>query len=64
MLSTDNKQDLKLIILKPHNDPQAFEVDAWLGDVCLGRRRFYNLHSVYAVRTRAIAFINQYGSLN
>ena len=64
MLSAENIKDLKLIILNPYNETAAFEVDAWLGDVCLGRRRFRYIKSPYAARKASIAHINKYGSLN
>jgi hypothetical protein len=63
MLTATNKKDLDLIIVSSSQHKNTWIVDAFLGDLFLGRRYFHDTNAGGA-RLRAIKMIEQVGSLN
>ena len=57
-------KDVTLLAIRPEAEPQAVQIDAWLGDLYLGQRTFYAYKSIAEAKKVATRYIKQYGSLN
>lgn len=63
MLSASNLRDLVLDWSRPESEPNAIQIDAYLGDLYLGQRTYYAT-SMKVALGRAKRHIENYGSLN
>jgi hypothetical protein len=63
MLNTDNLRDLVLDWSRPESEPNAIQINAWLGDLYLGQRTYYATSMKSALR-QARKYIDTHGSLN
>jgi len=63
MLNTDNLRDLVLDWSRPESEPNAIQIDAYLGDLYLGQRTYYATSMKSALR-QARKYIDTHGSLN
>ena len=63
MLNTDNLRDLVLDWSRPESEPNAIQINAWLGDLYLGQRTYYATSMKTALR-QARKYIDTHGSLN
>lgn len=64
MITKDNLKDLVFLTSRPQAEPQAVQVDVWIGDLYLGQRTFYAQPSIAKAKKIAKRYIEQYGSLN
>jgi hypothetical protein len=63
MITTVNTADLRFMAQQTTADPKAIQVDAWLGDLYLGKRIYANTSIKKAVKT-ATNYIRINGSLH
>jgi len=63
MLTKSNLKDLHTVVQRPAAEPRAVQIDAWLGDLYLGQRTYYNSTVKNALKN-ATNIIRQFGSLN
>jgi hypothetical protein len=63
MLSTANLRDLVLDWSRPESEPNAIQIDAYLGDLYLGQRTYYAT-SMKVALGQAKRYIEQHGSLH
>jgi hypothetical protein len=63
MLNTDNLRDLVLDWSRSESEPNAIQIDAYLGDLYLGQRTYYATSMKSALR-QARSYIDTHGSLN
>jgi hypothetical protein len=63
MLSKLNMRDLDLQWSRPESEPNAIQIDAYLGDLYLGQRTYYAT-SMKVALGQATRYIELHGSLN
>ena len=63
MTSKLNMRDLDLQWSRPESEPNAIQIDAYLGDLYLGQRTYYAT-SMKVALGQATRYIELHGSLN
>lgn len=63
MLNKLNMRDLDLQWSRPESEPNAIQIDAYLGDLYLGQRTYYAT-SMKVALGQATRYIELHGSLN
>ena len=56
-------EEFSLEIVRPEAEPNAVQIDAYIGTLHLGQRTWYE-SSIKDARAKAIKYIQKYGSLN
>lgn len=59
-----NMEDVTLKIIRPNGEPNAVQIDAYIGDLYLGQRTYYAQPSILKAQCSALNYITQHGSLN
>lgn len=63
MLSKVNMRDLVLDWVRPESEPNAIQIDAYIGDLYLGQRTYYAT-SMKVALGQATRYIELHGSLH
>ena len=63
MLSKMNMRDLVLDWVRPESEPNAIQIDAYIGDLYLGQRTYYAT-SMKVALGQATRYIELHGSLH
>lgn len=63
MLTAESLRDLDLRWSRPEAEPNAIQIDAYLGDLYLGQRTYYAT-SMKSALGQATRYIEQHGSLH
>jgi hypothetical protein len=50
MLDTKTMMDLTTQVTRPEAEPKAIQIDAWIGDLYIGQRTYYNATVKKALR--------------
>lgn len=63
MMNAKTLNDVLLVAFRPAAEPNAVQIDAYLGDLYLGQRTYYGT-SLNIAKSMARSYIKQHGSLN
>ena len=64
MTDITKDDEFTLEVVRPEAEPNAVQIDAYIGDLHLGQRTWYGGVTVTQAKKSAIRYIQQYGSLN
>lgn len=62
MTDITKDEEFSLEIVRPEAEPDAVQIDAYIGTLHLGQRTFYQ-STIGNAKKKAIKYIQQYGSL-